>query len=119
MHRNKAEEIISECGKLLSNSLVINIITGIVLYCFVHFGTLVIIDHLGQSPEVVAYAKPYLGYLGFSIIPLMIFQTFKQFAEGLGFTKQAMFVSIWGNLINIVLGIILVKGMFGISPNGR
>lgn len=107
-----------ECGKLLSNSLIINILTSIVLYIFVHFGTLLVIDHIGQSPEVVAYAKPYLGYLALSILPLMIFQTFKQFAEGLGFTKQAMFVSIWGNLLNIILGIIFVKGMFGIAPMG-
>lgn len=107
-----------ECGKLLSNSLIINFLTSILLYAFVHLGTLLVIDHIGQSPEVVAYAKPYLGYLGISIIPLMIFQTFKQFAEGLGFTKQAMFVSIWGNLLNIILGIIFVKGMFGIAPMG-
>ena len=107
-----------ECGKLLSSSLIINVITGTLLYIFIHFGTLSIIDHIGQSPDVVAYAKPYLGYLGFSIIPLMIFQTFKQFAEGLGFTKQAMFISIWGNILNIVLGIIFVKGMFGIAPMG-
>lgn len=108
----------NECGKLLSNSLIINVISSIVLYLFVHLGTLLVIDHIGQSPEVVAYAKPYLGYLGISIIPLMIFQTFKQFAEGLGFTKQAMFVSIWGNLLNVILGIIFVKGMFGIAPMG-
>ena len=107
-----------ECGKLLSNSLIINFSISLLLYAFVHLGTLLVIDHIGQSPEVVAYAKPYLGLLGFSIIPLMIFQTFKQFAEGLGFTKQAMFVSIWGNVINIVLGVIFVKGMFGITPMG-
>jgi len=107
-----------ECGKLLSNSLIINLLMGFVLYIGVNFGTLLIIDHIGQSPEVVAYAKPYLHYLGLSIIPLMVFQTFKQFAEGLGFTKQAMFISIWGNAINIILGIIFVKGMFGIAPMG-
>lgn len=48
----------------------------------------------------------------------MVFQTFKQFAEGLGFTMQAMLISIAGNLINIVLGIIFVRGMFGIAPMG-
>ncbi|WP_407428005.1 MATE family efflux transporter [Arcticibacter sp.] len=107
-----------ECGRLLSNSIIINFSTSIGLYLFIHLGTLSIIDSIGQSPEVVAYAKPYLTYLGLSIIPLMIFQTFKQFAEGLGFTKQAMFISIWGNVLNVVLGIIFVKGMFGISPMG-
>lgn len=108
----------SECGRLLSNSLLINIISGIILYLLLHFGTLSIISHLGQSPEVVAYAKPYLGLLAFSIIPLMIFQTFKQFAEGLGFTMQAMMISIFGNILNIILGIIFVKGMFGIKSMG-
>ncbi|WP_175633269.1 MATE family efflux transporter [Pedobacter ghigonis] len=107
-----------ECGRLLSNSLIINILVGVVLYCLVHFGVLLVIDHLDQTPAVVKYAKPYLGLLSVSIIPLLIFQTFKQFAEGLGFTKQAMFVSIWGNALNITLGIIFVKGMFGIKPMG-
>jgi len=107
-----------ECGKLLSNSLMINLISSIILFLFVNYGTLLIIDHIGQSPEVVAYSKPYLHYLGISIIPLMIFQTFKQFTEGLGFTKQAMYISIWGNVLNILLGIIFVKGMFGIHAMG-
>ncbi|GGH05171.1 MATE family efflux transporter [Pedobacter zeae] len=107
-----------ECGKLLSNSLIINICVGIFLYILVQLGIFFVIDHLEQTPEVVHYAKPYLNLLSVSIIPLLIFQTFKQFAEGLGFTKQAMFVSIWGNALNIILGIIFVKGMFGIKPMG-
>ncbi|MES2829375.1 MAG: MATE family efflux transporter [Bacteroidota bacterium] len=107
-----------ECGKLLSNSLVINFSMSLILYALVHFGSLLAIDHMRQSPQVVAYAKPYLGYLSLSIIPLLIFQTFKQFAEGLGFTKQAMYISIWGNVINVILGVIFVKGLFGIAPMG-
>jgi len=107
-----------ECGKLLSSSLIINILVGVFLYILVHFGMLLVIDHLNQTPAVVSYAKPYLGLLSISIIPLLVFQTFKQFAEGLGFTKQAMYVSIWGNVLNITLGIIFVKGLFGIKPMG-
>lgn len=108
----------TECGQLLANSLFINIIFSLLLYALVHFVSIKVIDHLDQSPDVVTYAKPYLNYLGFSIIPLMIFQAFKQFTEGLGFTKQAMIITVWGNIINVILGIIFVKGMFGISPMG-
>ena len=107
-----------ECGKLLANSLLINTILGIFLYVFIHFGSLLIIDNLDQTPEVVKEAKPYLTLLSLSIIPLMVFMTFKQFAEGLGFTKQAMMISLWGNVFNICLGVILVKGLFGINPMG-
>ncbi|MDB5135606.1 MAG: family efflux transporter [Mucilaginibacter sp.] len=112
--RNEHEE----CGQLLSNSLIINIVTGISLFVFISFGSVLIIGHLGQSAEVVRQAKPYLFLLGISLIPLLVFNTFKQFAEGLGFTKQAMMISIWGNLLNICLGIIFVKGLLGISPMG-
>jgi MATE family multidrug resistance protein len=84
----------------------------------ISFGAMQLIGHLDQSAEVVRQAKPYLFLMGTSLIPLLIFNTFKQFAEGLGFTKQAMLISIWGNLLNICLGIIFVKGMFGISPMG-
>lgn len=107
-----------ECGKLLFNSLIINIFFGILLFLVLFFGSVFFLDHLNQHPDVVEQAKPYLNLLGFSIIPLMIFLTFKQFAEGLGFTKQAMMISIWGNILNIILGIIFVKGLFGITAMG-
>ncbi len=107
-----------ECGRLLSNSLFINVITGLVLFTFTFFGSVLLLGHLGQTPAVVSQAKPFLLQLGISVIPLLVFNTFKQFAEGLGFTKQAMLISIWGNVLNIVLGIIFVKGLFGISPMG-
>ena len=108
----------AECGRLLSNSLLINLITGAVLFLLVYFGSMLVIDDLGQSPEVVAHAKPFLLLLGVSIIPLMVFNTFKQFAEGLSYTRQAMNISIIGNIINICIGVVLVKGMFGIEPMG-
>jgi MATE family multidrug resistance protein len=108
----------AECGRLLSNSFFLNVITGIILFCAIYFGVILFIDKLHQSPQVVVQAKPYLFLLSLSIIPLLVFNTFKQFAEGLGFTKQAMLISIWGNALNIVLGIIFVKGMFGVTPMG-
>ncbi|MDB5124048.1 MAG: norM [Mucilaginibacter sp.] len=100
----------AECGRLLSNSLFINVITGVILFVITLFGSVFLLDHLDQTPEVVSQAKPFLVLLGISTIPMLVFNTFKQFTEGLGFTKQAMSISIWGNVFNICLGIILVKG---------
>jgi MATE family multidrug resistance protein len=108
----------SECGRLLSNSLFLNVLTGILMFLLIYFGVSLVIDKLHQSPEVVQQARPFLLLLSLSLIPLLIFNTFKQFAEGLGFTKQAMLISIWGNVLNICLGIIFVKGLFGIHPMG-
>ena len=106
------------CGRLLSNSFAINVITGIVLFGCLFFGAIYVLVHLHQTPAVVEQAKPFLQLMGLSILPLMIFSTFKQFTEGLGFTRQAMVISVTGNIVNICLGIIFVKGMFGITPMG-
>lgn len=107
-----------ECGRLLANSFLINLITGVLLFALIYFAAVPMLDHLDQSPAVVAQAKPFMKLMGISVIPILIFNTFKQFAEGLGFTKQSMSISIWGNVINIIVGIVLVKGMFGIPPMG-
>jgi MATE family multidrug resistance protein len=108
----------ADCGKLLLNSLLINTITSVILFICLYTGSVYVLIHLHQTPAVVEQAKPFLQLMGLSIIPLMIYHTFKQFAEGLGFTKQAMFISIAGNVVNIFVGIVLVKGMFGIKPMG-
>lgn len=107
-----------ECGRLLSGSLWLNTASAVILFLMVYYGSMFAMIHLDQDPEVVETAKPYLLLLGISIVPLMIFQTFKQFAEGLGFTRQAMNITIWGNVLNLILAVVLVKGMFGIAPMG-
>src|SRR5690606_21007425 len=112
--RNNKEE----CAKLFSNSILLNLVAGILLFVIVYYGSMAMLTHLDQDPEVVKEAKPFLLILSLSIIPIMIFSAFKQFAEGLGFTKQAMRITIWGNVLNIILAIIFVKGMFGIQPMG-
>lgn len=107
-----------ECARLLSNSFWLNLLTAMLLFLLVYYGSMFAMYHVDQDPRVIETAKPYLLLLGLSILPLMLFQTFKQFAEGLGFTKQAMTITIWGNVLNLILAVILVKGMFGIAPMG-
>lgn len=108
----------NEIAKLLSNSLWVNIFVSILLFFGVYYGSMYGMQHADQDPNVVEEAKPYLFVLALSIFPLMIFNAFKQFAEGLGFTKQAMRITIWGNVLNVILAIVFVKGMFGIEPMG-
>jgi len=107
-----------ECGALLSNSIWINVLAGVLLFGLVYFGSMAAVDHLDQDPAVVREAKPYLFILSLSIVPMMIFNAFKQFAEGLGFTKQAMRITIWGNVLNIALAVVFVRGMLGVKPMG-
>ena len=53
-----------------------------------------------------------------SFLPLMIFQGFKQFAEGLGLTRQAMYLSVMANVVNAGLCVVLVFGKLGFPAFG-
>ncbi|RXP55757.1 MATE family efflux transporter [Lutibacter sp. HS1-25] len=71
--------------------------------------------HLDQPDEVVVLAIPYYEIVAFSMIPLMIFQGFKQFADGLSQTKYAMWATILTNVVNVILNFVLIYG-FWIFP---
>ena len=72
-----------------------------------------LLQYLGQDEEVLFHTYRYLDIIAISLVPLMLFQTFKQFIEGLGFTKPAMYISIFSNVINILLNAVLIFGLFG------
>jgi MATE family multidrug resistance protein len=70
---------------------------------------------MGQPEEVVVIAFPYLKWVAISLIPLISFQGFKQFSEGLSHTRPAMYATLLGNVINVVLNYFLIFG-FWIFP---
>jgi len=71
-----------------------------------------------QPVEVVELALPYLNLVAFSLIPLIIFQAFKQFSDGLSMTKYPMYATIIGNVINVILNYLLIFGKFGFPEMG-
>jgi multidrug resistance protein, MATE family len=101
----------------LRHGLVINIVNSIILAATVYFcrGLLHYID---QPPEVVTFSIPYLSIVTFSLIPMLIFQTFKQFVEGLSNTRIAMIIIIVSNLVNIGLNYIMIYGHAGFPAMG-
>jgi MATE family multidrug resistance protein len=71
-----------------------------------------VLYHLDQPEEVVVLAIPYFEIVAFSMIPLMIFQGFKQFTDGLSQTKYAMYATIMANVINVILNFVLIYGVW-------
>lgn len=72
-----------------------------------------ILYHLNQPPEVVALAIPYMEIVALSLIPLMTFQAFKQFADGLSQTKYAMYATLVANVVNVFFNYLLIYGAWG------
>ena len=71
-----------------------------------------------QPEEVVVLTMPYLDIIAISLIPLIIFQGYKQFSDGLSLTKHAMYATIAANLINVGINYLLIFGKFGFPKMG-
>ncbi len=97
--------------KLYHHSLVLNIIIGIVM-----FGLLLVakplLYQLKQQEEVVVLAISYFKIVALSMIPMMLFQSMKQFADGMSRTKHAAKAIIISNVINVVINAFLIYGIW-------
>ncbi len=76
------------------------------------------LEFFGQEHDVVKAAGPYLVIVSLSLLPVMIFQTFRQFSEGQSDTLSPMIVSVIANLLNVGLNYVLIYGKLGFEPMG-
>ncbi|MDO5654818.1 MAG: MATE family efflux transporter [Flavobacteriaceae bacterium] len=102
---------------ILTHGLVLNMVLTILLVVFL-FAFLPFMYHLNQPKDVVDQAIPYLQIVGFSMIPLMIFQSFRQVSEGLSLTLIVAIATIIANLMNIFFNYGLIFGNLGMPRLG-
>jgi len=106
-----------ELKRLLVNGMILT--GGIALLLFaVMMAAAPVLRLLNQPPEVVDLAIPYFRILLLSMIPLMIYQGAKQFAEGLSLTRWAMYITLLGNLFNVILNYLFIYGKLGLPAMG-
>ena len=67
---------------------------------------------------VVDMAIPYYDMLVWSTLPLMLFLGVKQFLEGIGNTSTAMWITLAGNAVNLILNYIFIFGNYGAEAMG-
>lgn len=103
--------------RVLSHGVVLCTILGVSLFLLV-FSARKLMYHMGQPPEVVSLAFPYLKWVAASLIPLIIFQAYKQFTDGLSRTRPAMYATVFSNLVNISLNYLLIFGYGGFPAMG-
>jgi len=104
-------------GSWFRNGVLVNFIASILL-CAAMSSVVLFMNRMGQSDEVVQMAISYYLIQVSSLIPLMLFFSFKQFFEGIGNTKIAMIITIAANLLNVGLNYILIYGKLGFPSLG-
>jgi len=112
VNRNEAEK-----ASLLKNGLFINVAVSVLLFIALFFSSGVL-RWMQQPEDVVRLAIPFFNVLIFSIVPISLFFVCKQYTEGLGNTRAAMYISVAGNIVNIILNYLLIYGKAGLPELG-
>jgi len=73
---------------------------------------------MGQDETIITPATDYFLLLNITTLPLMLFYSFKQFAEGTGDTRTGMLIVLSANFVNVAGNNMFMFGKFGISPQG-
>ncbi len=108
---------VASIANTLKHGLVINVINAFLLITLVLF-VQPWLYHIGQPREVIDLSIPYLDIVTWSLLPTLIFQTFRQFSEGLSHTWVPMVVVLLANVLNVLLNYVLIYGYEGIPALG-
>ncbi len=111
--QNKKDKIIAH----LKHAFIQNISVAILLFILL-MACAPMLRLTDKPPAITDLAVRYLNVMMLSMIPLSLFFTSKQFAEGMSNTKPAMFITIGANLLNIFLNWALVFGHLGFHRMG-
>ena len=101
----------NDISRIFEHSFLICLILGLILFTVVFLNRNLLYS-MNQPVEVVELASPYLFWVSFSLISIVTFQSFRQFADGLSFTKAAMYSTLLGNVINVILNFFLIFGLW-------
>jgi MATE family multidrug resistance protein len=92
-------------------------IVGVAVFLLV-MACVPLLQYMDQPSEVVSLAVPYLKFVAISLIPLVIFQGFKQFGDGMSMTKYPMYATLIANVLNVILNYVLIFGKLGFPQLG-
>lgn len=72
----------------------------------------------GQTPEVLNLGAKFFEIIAWSVVPSLLYIAYKQFTDGIGKTKVAMYVMIFGVILNVAGNWVLIHGHYGFPKMG-
>ena len=106
-----------EAGGMFKNALLANGTMSLLLIAAM-WVLYLNIGNLGQPAELMELMRPYYIALLLSIPFTLLFNAFKQFADGITDTRTSMWILLAGNVLNIAGNYLLIFGKLGMPELG-
>ncbi|HLF51958.1 MATE family efflux transporter [Flavobacterium sp.] len=93
------------------HGLLLSTVLGVILFILIVLSK-PIMYLMHQPKEVIDLASPYIDWVAFSLIPVIIYQGYKQFADGLSKTKYSMYAIFMTNVVHVFFNYVLIYGIW-------
>ena len=104
-------------AQYFTNGLLLDIIMCLALMGIM-LAAVPLMDHMGQDPQILGYARDYYKIMVYSLAPFVIFYVIRALTEGVGNTKYTMYITVVCNALNIFLNWVLIFGHCGFQAMG-
>lgn len=107
----QGEQDESKIKSAFQHGLLLCVLLGFFLFALIVVAK-PIMSLLHQPQEVIDLAKPYLDWVAFSLVPLIVYQGYKQFADGLSLTKYSLYAIVMANVVHVFFNYVLIYGVW-------
>ena len=108
---------LDECHRWLLHGILLSLIGAPVLTAVALVG-ISLLPSWGFPPEVLSLTVPYLHVITWSLLPLLLYASFRRYLQALGIVAPITFALVTANLINAVAAWALVYGHLGLPAMG-
>ena len=106
-----------DCGRAMRHGLVLAVLLAVPMVLLLSQGRRLMVA-TGQPPAVVDGAAAYIHAIVPGVLPFLVFTVFRQFLQGIGHVRPAMWIMIAANGINFAGNWILIYGNAGAPALG-
>ncbi len=105
------------CGRAMRHGLLLACILSVPIMA-VLWQARFILTHLGEPRELVDATAPFLRVWSLGTLPFLMFATLRQFLQGVGVVKPAMWIVFGANVLNFAANWVLIFGHCGMPALG-
>lgn len=108
---------IEDCHRWLLHGVVLSVAISLPI-TLVIYAMVQALPAWGLTPEVLALTQPYLAVVMWSVLPLLLYATFRRYLQGMGVVRPVMIALFVANLANVFINWVLIFGKLGAPAMG-
>ena len=101
---------IDECHRWLVHGAVLSLVVAVPVTLLL-VGLSAVLAGWGLDPSVLVLTRPYLDVVTWSVLPLLLYATFRRYLQGMGVVRPVMIALVTANITNVI-----ACGDGGVSP---